>query len=109
VALTVFLTDGRLKADNNIVENEIRPFVIARKNFLFACTMAGADALGVHFSLVLTAKHHGLDPYEYYVKVLKEIPHCKTFNDYEALLPWNIETLPSHSNDILPAAELRGI
>ncbi len=88
--LIVFLEDGRLRPDNNHTENEIRPFVIARKNFLFSCTMAGADALGVHFSLILTAKHHGWDPYRYYVEILKHIPLCKTIADYEALLPWNL-------------------
>lgn len=91
--LLTFLSDGRLRPDNNLTENDIRPFVIARKNFLFACTMAGADALGVHFSLILTAKHHGLDPYKYYVQVLKQIPYCKAISDYEKLLPWNFEAL----------------
>lgn len=45
----------------------------------------------MHFSLIQTAKHHGLDPYHYYVKILKNIPYCKTVEDYEKLLPWNIK------------------
>ena len=89
--LMVFLNDGRLRPDNNHTENEIRPFVIARKNFLFSCTMAGADALGVHFSLLLTAKQHNLDPYKYYVKVIQDIPYCQSIEGYEALLPWNVK------------------
>ncbi|MCP4091535.1 MAG: transposase domain-containing protein, partial [Gammaproteobacteria bacterium] len=40
--------------------------------------------------LIRTAKHHGLDPYRYYVKILKDIPYCESVEDYEALLPWNI-------------------
>ncbi|MBL4623542.1 MAG: transposase domain-containing protein, partial [Flavobacteriales bacterium] len=40
--------------------------------------------------LIRTAKRHQLDPYRYYVKVLEAIPHCETVEDYEALLPWNI-------------------
>ena len=71
-------------------EQEIKPFVIARKNFLFCASMEGADALCLHFSFIRTAKLHGLDPYRYYVNVLKSIPHCKTAEDYEKLLPWNI-------------------
>ncbi|WP_297292615.1 IS66 family transposase [Oceanicoccus sp.] len=85
-----FLDDGRLEADNNLTEQEIKPFVIARKNFMFCSSVSGANALCLHFSLIRTAKHHGLDPYRYYVKILKDIPYCESVEDYEALLPWNI-------------------
>ena len=87
----LFLEDGRLEIDNNLTEQEIKPFVIARKNFLFASSVKGAEALCLHFSLIRTAKQHNLDPYKYYVKVLEAIPHCQTVEDYEALLPWNIK------------------
>ncbi len=90
--LQTYLTDGRLQIDNNATERDIKPFVMARKNFLFACTQAGADALGVHFSLILTARQHGLNPFEYYKVILEKIPHCKTVEAYEALLPWNFNT-----------------
>jgi transposase len=89
--LCVYPTDGRLEIDNNATERDIKPFVIARKNFLFAATEAGADALGVHFSLILTAKRHGLNPFDYYKTILQKIPFCKTHADYEALLPWNLK------------------
>ena len=48
-------------------------------------------ALCLHFSLIRTAKQHKLDPYQYYVEIMKAIPHCETAEDYEALLPWNID------------------
>lgn len=88
--LTRFLDDGRLEIDNNLTEQEIKPFVIARKNFLFAASVDGANALCMHMSLIRTAKLHDHDPYHYYVKLLKSIPHCKTVEDYEKLLPWNM-------------------
>lgn len=88
--LTRFLDDGELEIDNNLTEQAIKPFVIARKNFLFSCTVAGARALCIHFSLIRTATLHHLDPYGYYVALLEAIPHCKTAEDYEMLLPWNI-------------------
>jgi transposase len=88
--LTRFLEDGRLEADNNLTEQEIKPLVIARKNFLFAASVDGAKSLCMHMSLIRTAKLHGQDPYLYYVKLLKGIPHCKTVEDYEKLLPWNM-------------------
>ena len=89
--LTKFLEDGRLEIDNNLTEQQIKPFVFARKNFLFAYSVDGAHALCTHFSLIRTAKQHGLDPYHYYVKLLKNLPYCKSVEDYEKLLPWNIQ------------------
>lgn len=89
--LCEFLKDGRLEIDNNHTEREIKPFVIARKNFMFCSSVKGAEALCLHFGLIRTAKRHGLDPYRYYVKILEEIPHCQTVEDFEALLPWNIQ------------------
>ena len=38
------LDDGRVPLDTNLVENAIRPFVVGRKAWLFADTMAGARA-----------------------------------------------------------------
>ena len=87
--LSRFLDDGRLEADNNFTEQQIKPLVIARKNFMFANSMDGAHALCMHLSFIRTALLHKLDPYQYYVAVMKKIPHCKTVEDYEALLPWN--------------------
>ena len=87
--LLTYLTDGRIEIDNNATERDIKPFVIARKNFLFSCTPQGADSLGVHFSLILTAQRHGLNPIAYYTEILKRLPYCVGPEDYEALLPWN--------------------
>jgi transposase len=87
-----FLEDGRLEIDNNLTEQEIKPLVIARKNFMFCASIDGAKALCMHFGFIRTAKAHGLDPYHYYTKLLKNIPHCKVVEDYEKLLPWNIES-----------------
>ena len=87
-----FLEDGRLEIDNNLTEQEIKPLVIARKNFLFCASVDGAEALCMHFGFIRTAKLHGLDPYYYYVLLLKNIPHCNSIEDYEKLLPWNIKS-----------------
>ncbi len=89
--LCQFLDDGRLEIDNNLTEQEIKPVVIARKNFMFANSVEGAHAICMHMSLIRSALANGLDPYQYYVAVLKKIPHCNTAEDYEKLLPWNIK------------------
>lgn len=97
--LIQFLDDGRLDIDNNITEQKIKPIVIARKNFLFAASVAGAKALCMHFSFIQTAKMHGHDPYHYYLIILKKLPNCKTVEDYEKLLPWNMNPDGSNKND----------
>lgn len=86
-----YLEDGRLEIDNNHTEREIKPIVIARKNFMFAYSVAGAHAICMHMSLIRSAIANGLDPYQYYHALLKKIPHCQEVADYEALLPWNID------------------
>ena len=62
---------------------------------MFSNSVAGAKAVCMHFGLIQTAKLHDLDPYEYYVILLTNIPHCRTLEDYEKLLPWNIKTKSS--------------
>ena len=59
----------------------------------------GARALCLHFSLIRSAKLHKLDPYQYYVEIMKAIPHCDTAEDYEVLLPWNIDLVKVKNND----------
>ncbi len=70
--LTVFLEDGRIELSNNRAERSIKPFVISRKNFLFANTPGGARTSAVLFSLIETAKENGLDPYKYLTWALTE-------------------------------------
>lgn len=66
-----YLLDGRLEISNNRAERSIKPFVIGRKNFLFANTARGAQASAVMYSLIETAKENGIKPYDYIVWLLK--------------------------------------
>lgn len=70
-----YLLDGRLEISNNRAERSIKPFVISRKNFLFANTPRGAKASAVMFSLIETAKENGLDPFEYLTYIFANAPH----------------------------------
>jgi transposase len=99
IELMRYLDDGRLEIDNNHTERMIKPLVIARKNFMFCNSVAGANAVCMHFGLIQTAKLHGLDPYEYYVILLTNIPYCKTVEDYELLLPWNVKAKANKTID----------
>ncbi len=88
--LVRFFEDGRLEIDNNSTEQLIKYLVMPRKAFLFSTSINGAKALCNHLSLIRTAVLHRLDPYSYYVKIFESIPYCNSVEDYEALLPWNI-------------------
>ena len=69
-----YLEDGRLELSNNRAERSIKPFVMGRKNWLFANTPAGAQSSAVIYSLIETAKENQLDPYRYLLWVLKNAP-----------------------------------
>ncbi len=89
--LLVYIEDGRLRMDNNLVENAIRPFVIGRKNFLFCDSVAGANASANLYSLIETAKANGIEPYAYLKTVFTELPNGTSVEAIEALLPVPID------------------
>ena len=85
------IDDGRLALDTNAVERCIRPFVIGRRNWLFADTPKGASASANLYSLVETAKANGLEPWRYLNTVFERLPAAETEEDLDALLPWRID------------------
>lgn len=84
-----YVDDGRLAIDTNLAENAIRPFARGRRAWLFADTVKGAKASAAFFSLVETAKANGLEPYAYLCRLFERVPHAKTVEDFEALLPFS--------------------
>ena len=87
------LEDGRLELSNNLAERSIKPFVIGRKNFLFANTPRGAQSSAVIFSMIETAKANGLDPYRYLVYILTKAPVLAAAHEPDwavGLLPENV-------------------
>jgi len=89
--LTNYLKDGRLEISNNRAERSIKPFVIDRKNFLFANTPKGATGSAIMFSLIQTAIENGLDPYKYLTWLLKQAKDADLadIRVVQSLLPWN--------------------
>ena len=85
--LVRYLEDGRLRPDNNLAENAIRPFVVGRKNWLFAGNPNGAHAAAVYYSLIETAKANGWKAHDYLTCLFENLPLAKTEEDYRRLLP----------------------
>lgn len=89
--LVRFVQDGSWPIDNNPCENSIRPFVVGRRSWLFADTVGGANASANLYSLLQTCKANGVDSYRYLKALFTALPQAQTADDYEALLPWNIQ------------------
>jgi transposase len=93
--LVRYLENGHITPDNNAAENAIRPFVVGRKNWLFAGSPKGADAAATLYSLIETAKACGLDPYQYLRLLFERIPCAHSEADYATLIPQNVTGLIS--------------
>lgn len=90
--LTAFMKDGRLEIDNNRGERSIKPFVIGRKNWLFANTPRGAKASATIYSVIETAKENGLHPFRYLAYIFEQLPQLADLQEPEALesfMPWS--------------------
>jgi transposase len=90
--LTAFVKDGRLEIDNNRSERSIKPFVIGRKNWLFANTPRGAKSSAIIYSVIETAKENQLNPFQYLMYLFNQMPQLPDPKDPEALdklLPWS--------------------
>lgn len=85
--LEACFSNGELPIDNNLVENAIRPFVVGRKNWLFAGRPEGAAASAFFYSLIETAKANDLNPEEYMIRLFEKAPLSVSAADWEALLP----------------------
>ena len=70
-----YLLDGRLEISNNRAERSIKPFVIGRKNWLFSNTPNGARSSAIYYSLIVSARENGLNPFEYLAWVFRNAPN----------------------------------
>ena len=86
-----YTEDGRLRPDNNLAENAVRPFVVGRKNWLFSAHPRGAEASATIYSLIETAKANGFEPYRYLRYLFERLPMAEKEADYKALLPQHVD------------------
>ena len=76
-ALVRYLDDGHLPIDNNWIENQVRPWALGRKNWLFAGSLRSGQRAANVMSLIQTAKINGLEPQAYLRDVLERLPTAK--------------------------------
>jgi transposase len=88
--LTLYLDDGRLEMDTNVVERAIRPITITRKNSLFAGSDAGARHWAIANTLIQSCKLNNVEPLAYLTDVLQRIVSGRTkSHELRTLLPWH--------------------
>ena len=73
-SLLLFLEDGRLEIDNNLIENAIRPTAIGKKNWLFIGEAQAGARSAIIYTVIECCRRRGLDPFAYLRDVFARLP-----------------------------------
>jgi transposase len=84
--LSIYTQHAELNIDNNLVENQIRPIALGRKNYLFAGSHDGAQRSAMLYSFLGTCKLNGVDPQQWLTETLQKLPDTK-LSELHSLLP----------------------
>ena len=104
--LNVYVRDGRIPIDNNLVEQLMKQVAMGRKAWLFVCSVAGGEQSARMMTLVSSARRHDLDVRIYLKDVLDQLLAGCT--DYHRLLPDVLEAKPSGGGPPVPRARASG-
>ena len=85
-ALTLHLNDGAVPIDNNHLEQQIKPWKLGAKNWLFVGSELAGERAAVAMSLVQSAKLNKVEPWAYLRDVLTRI-HSHPASRIDELLP----------------------
>jgi transposase len=91
--LVLFLEHPDAPIHNNFVERQIKQYALGRKLWMFCYDKVGAQASANLFSLVMTARANGVEPFEYLSEVFEQLPAATTVEAIEALLPWSLKPI----------------
>lgn len=83
-ALSLFIYNPAIRLDNNLIENQMRPIAIGRKNWLFAGSHEGAMRAAMFYSLINSCRLNKVNTWKYFNDVLPKIQ--VTSNDQMHLL-----------------------
>jgi hypothetical protein len=83
-----YLRDGSYRIDNNLIENQMRPIALGRKNYLFAGSHEGARRAAIIYSLLNTCRLNNVNSFDYLRDVIKRI-HSHPASQIAELLPYN--------------------
>jgi transposase len=91
--LKVYLENGRVEIDNNLVENAIRPTAVGKKNWLFIGEAEAGQRSAILYTLIENCRRLQIDPYSYLRDLLTKLP---------TLTNWQIK-------DVTPEAYARSL
>lgn len=72
--LSVYLRDGRVCIDNNLIENAIRPSAIGKKNWLFMGDPKSGDRAAVFYTLIGNCHREGINAEAYLKDLFTRLP-----------------------------------
>jgi transposase len=72
--LEMFLNDGRVEIDNNLVENAIRPTALGKKNWLFIGGAGAGERSAIIYTIIESCRRRRIDPFAYLRDVLTRLP-----------------------------------
>ena len=75
------LEDGKLLLNNNLAENEIRPIILCRKNFLFCGNHEAKENMCVIMSLLATCRNHYVNPRGYLNDIIARMPYMENVSE----------------------------
>jgi len=93
--LTLFVGDGRIEIDSNVVERAIRPIALNRKNALFAGSDGGGEHWAVIASLIETCKLISVEPHNYLTDIITRLVNGHLNSKIDELMPWAYVTKSS--------------
>ncbi|MDN5216719.1 transposase [Fulvivirgaceae bacterium BMA12] len=94
--LIKYTQSGGLMIDNNLIENQIRPLALGRKNYLYAGSHQGARNSAIIYSLIGSCVRNNINPFQYLYAILTKLPdyHVNKISD---LFPCNVSfEKPAH-------------
>ena len=90
--LHVYLENGIVEIDNNLVENAVRPTKLGAKNWLFIGSEEAGWRSAVIYTIIENCRHHGLEPQAYLKDLLEKLPSLKS-HEIKDLTPKRISEL----------------
>ncbi len=84
----LFLEDGHVDMDSNLVENAIRSPAMNRRNALFAGHDEGGRSWARFASLIGSCKMNGVEPYAYLRDLFTKLANGHLDKNIDDLMPW---------------------
>lgn len=85
-ALVLFTNNPAVTLDNNLIENQMRPVALGRKNWMFAGSHEGAMRAAIFSSLINSCRLNKVNAAQYFLEVLPKLAATEQ-HEIAALLP----------------------